>query len=127
MSERVIRVIVPDAAAVAQAGVERFVAVARSAIAAKGIFTVALSGGSTPKAMFAQLVNQPVDWVHVQVFWGDERCVPPDHADSNYRMAREILLSKVPIPDQNVHRLQGEIDPEQAADNYMAELRAVFG
>jgi 6-phosphogluconolactonase len=121
------RLIVPDATAVTQAAADQFVAHARSAIAASGRFTVALSGGSTPKAMFARLIDQPIDWARVQVFWGDERCVPPDDADSNYRMAREALLDHVPIPDQNVHRMQGEINPTQAASNYTAELRAVFG
>jgi 6-phosphogluconolactonase len=124
MSERLI---LPDATAVAQAAVDRFVALARSAIAANGQFTVALSGGSTPKAMFARLIDQPVDWAHVHVFWGDERCVSPEDADSNYRMACEALLNHVPIPDDNVHRMQGEINPTQAASNYTAELRAMFG
>jgi 6-phosphogluconolactonase len=124
MSERVI---LPDAAAVAQAATDRFVALARSAIGANGRFTVALSGGSTPKAMLARLIEQPIDWPHVEVFWGDERCVPPEDADSNYRMASEALLAHVPIPEQNVHRMQGEINPTQAASNYTAELRAVFG
>jgi 6-phosphogluconolactonase len=124
MSERLI---MPDAAAVAQAATDRFVALARSAIAANGRFTVALSGGSTPKAMLVRLIDQPVDWAHVEVFWGDERCVSPEDGESNYRMACEALLDHVSIPDQNVHRMQGEINPTQAASNYTGELRAVFG
>lgn len=124
MSERLI---LPDAAAVAQAAADRFVALARSSIAANGQFTVALSGGSTPKATLARLIDQPIDWAQVEVFWGDERCVSPEDADSNYRMACEALLNHVPIPEQNVHRMQGEINPTQAASNYTAELRAVFG
>jgi 6-phosphogluconolactonase len=69
-----------------------------------------------------------VDWARVHVFWGDERCVPPDHAESNYRMAREALLDQVSIiPAQNVHRMRGEIDPEEAADGYETDLRACFG
>lgn len=119
--------ILPDAAAVAREGTDRFTALARSAIAATGRFTVALSGGSTPKAMFALLVDHPIEWAQVHVFWGDERCVPPDHADSNYHLAFETLLSKVPIPDRNIHRLRGEIDPAQAALAYEAELRNIFG
>ena len=119
--------ILPEAGAIAREGAERFTALARLAIAATGRFTVALSGGSTPKALFALLVDQPIDWAHVHVFWGDERCVPPDHADSNYRMAHEALLSKVALPAQNVHRMRGEIDPAQAARAYEAELRHVFG
>lgn len=120
-------VILPDAGAVARAGADRFVALARAAIAARGRFTVALSGGATPRALFAQLIDRPIDWAQVQVFWGDERCVPPDHADSNYRMAREVLLAHVPLPDQNAHRLRGELEPAQAASAYEAELRALFG
>ena len=119
--------ILPEAGAIAREGAERFTALARLAIAATGRFTVALSGGSTPKALFALLVDQPIDWAHVHVFWGDERCVPPDHADSNYRMAHEALLSKVALPAQNVHRMRGEIDPAQAARAYEAELRHIFG
>jgi len=121
------RLILPDAAAVAQAAADRFVALARSAVAANGQFTVALSGGSTPKTMFARLIDQPVDWASVHVFWGDERCVSPEDVDSNYRMACEALLNHVPVPEQNVHRMQGEINPTQAASNYTAELRAMFG
>ena len=119
--------ILPEAGAIAREGAERFTALARLAIAATGRFTMALSGGSTPKALFALLVDQPIDWAHVHVFWGDERCVPPDHADSNYRMAHEALLSKVALPAQNVHRMRGEIDPAQAARAYEAELRHIFG
>lgn len=121
------RLILPDATAVAQSAADRFVAFARSAIAANGQFTVALSGGSTPKTMLARLIDQPIEWAHVHVFWGDERCVPPEDDESNYRMACEALLNHVPIPDDNVHRMQGEINPTQAASNYTAELRVMFG
>ncbi|MBI5567569.1 MAG: 6-phosphogluconolactonase [Chloroflexi bacterium] len=124
MSERLI---LPDAAAVAQTAADRFVALARSAITANGQFTVALSGGATPKAMLTRLIDRPIDWVHVHVFWGDERCVSSEDVDSNYRMACKALLKHVPIPEQNVHRMQGEINPTQAASNYTAELRAMFG
>ncbi len=120
-------VVLPDAAALARAAADRVVALARSAIAAEGRFTVALSGGSTPKALYEQLVTQPIEWRHVHVFWGDERCVPPDHADSNYGMAQRALLSHIDIPAQNVHRLKGELDPVQAAQQYEDELRAIFG
>jgi 6-phosphogluconolactonase len=67
-----------------------------------------------------------VDWTAVQVFWGDERCVPPDHPDSNYRMARETLLDHVPLPAGNVHRIRGELPPTQAAAEYERELHAFF-
>lgn len=114
---------VTDAAALAAEAAAQIVTLARSAIAATGRFHVALSGGSTPRALYARLVAEPIDWARVHVFWGDERCVPPDHPDSNYRMAFDVLLSKVPVPVDNVHRLRGEVDPAQAAADYEAELR----
>ncbi len=120
-------VILPDPTALAREAADRFVTIARSAIAAQGRLTVALSGGSTPKALYAQLVTQSIDWPHVDVCWGDERCVPPDHPDSNYAMARHALLSHIDIPIQNVHRLKGELDPAEAAQQYETELRALFG
>ncbi len=120
-------VVLPDPAAVTREAAERFVALARSALAAHGRFTVALSGGSTPQPLYEQLATQPLDWQHVHVFWGDERCVPPVHPDSNYGMAERALLAHIDIPAQNVHRLRGEIDPAQAAQQYEDELRAVFG
>ena len=120
-------VVLPDPIALAREAADRFVVLARSAIASQGRFTVALSGGSTPQLLYEQLVTQPIEWQHVHIFWGDERCVPPDHPDSNYGMAQRTLLSHIDIPAQNVHRLHGEIDPVQAAQHYEAELRAVFG
>lgn len=96
-----------------------------------GRFTVALSGGSTPKAMFSILATEPfldtVPWSSIFFFWGDERCVPPDHPDSNYRMTREALLSKVPAPPENVFRIPAELPaPEQAAEEYTATLTRFF-
>jgi len=96
-----------------------------------GRFTVALSGGSTPKAMFSVLAAEPfldtVPWSSIYFFWGDERCVPPDHSDSNYRMTREVLLSKVPVPPQNVFRIPAELpDPEKAAGEYATTLTQFF-
>jgi 6-phosphogluconolactonase len=121
----------PDGASLAQAAAEHFVTRASEAVAARGLFTVALSGGSTPRSTYALLASKEfaprVDWPRVHVFWGDERCVPPDHPDSNYRMAREALLDKVPIPIENVHRIQGEVPPDQAAATYRAELEPFLG
>ena len=96
-----------------------------------GRFTVALSGGSTPKAMFSVLASDPfldtVPWLSIYFFWGDERCVPPDHPDSNYRMTSETLLSKVPVPAENVFRIPAELpDPQDAADEYAATLARFF-
>jgi 6-phosphogluconolactonase len=104
---------------------------ATEAVVARGRFVVALAGGSTPKATYALLAGEDlaarVEWSLVHVFWGDERCVPPDHPDSNYRLAREALLDKVLVPARNVHRIQGELPPEQAAAAYAVELDAVLG
>ena len=122
--------VVADAAALAQAAADYFVQAANENIALHGRFTVVLSGGSTPKAMFALLAASPcraaVDWEHTFIFWGDERCVPPDHADSNYRMTKEALLSQVPLPPQNVFRMQGEAEPAHAAQVYSEQLRQFF-
>jgi len=121
----------PDAASLARAAAEHFVTLATAAIAARGQFVVALSGGSTPRATYTLLASDEftarVDWPRVYVLWGDERCVPPDHPESNYRMAREVLLDKIPIPAENVHRIRGELPPDQAAMAYQAELEAVLG
>ena len=117
---------------VARAAAERFVALAREAVAARGRFSVALSGGSTPRALFRILAGEPfrsqVPWDRIDVFWGDERCVPPTHTDSNYRMAKATLLDAVPIPTARVHRIEAERDdhPAAAAD-YEAELARALG
>ena len=117
----------PDATGLARAAAEHFAARAEAAVASRGRFVVALSGGSTPRATYTLLTSPEfvarVDWPRVHVFWGDERCVPPDHPDSNYAMARETLLDHVPIPTENVHRVRGEIDPERAADECERTLR----
>jgi 6-phosphogluconolactonase len=123
--------VVPDPAALAAEGAERFVKAAREAIADSGRFAVALSGGHTPEAMFRLLAQEPyrpqVQWEKVQIFFGDERCVPPDSDQSNYRTARETLLSHVPIPGDNVYRIRGEIDPNEAAIEYGQMLKEKFG
>lgn len=122
-------VVVPDADALAQAAAHRFVEIAREEIARHGRFTVALSGGSTPRALYRLLAQEPeaIDWARVHVFWGDERTVPPDHEQSNYRMAREALLDHVPIPRDQIHRIEAERDPAEAAARYAATLADVFG
>ncbi len=100
---------------------------ARAAIAERGLFRLALSGGNTPRAVHAQLAVLGADlpWNRVQITFGDERCVPPDHADSNYRMARETLFDAVAIPAGNVFRIRGEIAPAAAAHEYEDKLAAV--
>jgi 6-phosphogluconolactonase len=96
-----------------------------------GRFTVALSGGSTPRKMFSLLAAEPfvdtVPWSSIYFFWGDERAVPPGHADSNYGMARETLFDKVPVPEENIFRMRAELpDPGGAAEQYAATLREFF-
>jgi 6-phosphogluconolactonase len=125
--------ILPDSAALSRAAADEFLRAARHAVDRSGRYTVALSGGSTPKAIFGLLAVDEAGgritlaWDKVQAFFGDERHVPPDHLDSNYRMASEALLSKVPIPPANVHRVRAELDAARAAIEYESELRSVFG
>jgi 6-phosphogluconolactonase len=120
-----------DAGAVAQALAESFVAAGRAAIAERGAFAVALSGGNTPRAAYELLAADPLraslPWSEVFIYFGDERCVPPDDPRSNYRMAREALLDAVPIPSANVARMRGETDPGLAANEYASILRADLG
>jgi 6-phosphogluconolactonase len=121
-----------DAEAVSQAAAQEFVRCAREAVAARGRFAVTLSGGSTPQRLYQLLADKPfkdeVDWGKVQLFWGDERCVPTDHKDSNYRMTREAMLTRVPIPPAQVHRMEAErTDLDQAARDYQAAIAKVFG
>ncbi len=121
-----------DAEAVSRTAAEEFVRLAREATAARGRFTVALSGGSTPRRLYQLLAEAPfreqVDWPRVEFFWGDERSVPPDHKDSNYRTAKEALLSKLAVPPGRVHRMQAErSDRDSAAREYQEESARVFG
>lgn len=121
--------IVPDVAALNAAAAGEFCRCAEAAIAERGRFCVALSGGNTPRSVYALLAQDRknrLPWEKIYVFFGDERCVPPDHPDSNYRMARESLLSKVPIPPQNVFRVHAELQPAVAASEYDRQLRAFF-
>jgi 6-phosphogluconolactonase len=111
-----------------EAAAGHFVERAAEAIRERGRFTVALAGGSTPKATYEVLVRdraEDVHWPSVHVFFGDERTVPSDHEDSNYRMAREALLDHVDVG--SVHRMRGELPPEEAAADYEEELRGFFG
>jgi 6-phosphogluconolactonase len=113
-------------------GAAEFIAdLAVGSIAARGRFTMALAGGSTPRPVYAKLAEPAcanrIDWNKVQVFFGDERCVPPEDPRSNYQMARAALLDHVPLPAANIYRMHGEEPPVQAALLYEAELRACFG
>jgi 6-phosphogluconolactonase len=114
-----------------QVAAQHVVERAREAIAARGRFWFVLSGGTTPKSLYELLATPEVaariDWSRVHVGWGDERCVPPDHVDSNYKMAREALLDHVPVPTANVHRIRGEDEPTVAAANYQDDLHRCLG
>jgi 6-phosphogluconolactonase len=114
-----------------RAAAERVIEMASQGIMKNGRAAIALSGGSTPRPLYSLLASETnsrrIDWPRVHLFWGDERCVPPDSPQSNYRMAREFLLDAVPIPVENVHRIHGEQDPGKAALEYEKELQAFFG
>jgi 6-phosphogluconolactonase len=115
-------------AEIAEAAARDFAARAEEAIDERGRFAVALAGGSTPKATYEALARdyaQDLDWSRVHVFFGDERTDPPDHEDSNYLMAHQALLSRVPVG--GVHRMRGELPPAEAAAAYEEELRSFFG
>ncbi len=115
----------------ADAAAMHIVKAANRAIASRGQFALALSGGSTPRCTYRLLAHDrfasQVDWSCVHIFWGDERCVPPDHPDSNYRMAWRTSLHSLPIPEANLHRMAGEREPREAAACYAVELRRVLG
>lgn len=95
----------------------------------RGLFTLAIPGGSSPRRAFELLADSPASlpWSHTHVFFTDERCVPPDHEQSNYRLAHELLLSKVPLPASNEHRFRTELPPEQSAADYEEQLSSVLG
>ena len=118
-----------DAAALAAAAAGHFVTLAAQALAERGRFEVALAGGSTPKAMNALLAAQPqaLDWSKVRFFFGDERCVPPEHPESNFRMTRETLFDPLRISAANVFRMRGEDEPHAAAAGYDAVLARELG
>jgi 6-phosphogluconolactonase len=122
--------IFPSSAELFRAAAQQFVKLANDAIGAKGSFMVALSGGSTPKAMHSLLATEFVSaiaWDRVYFFWGDERHVPPDHPDSNYRMAYETLLSRVPADPEKIFRVPAENpDANAAAREYEQTLRTAF-
>ncbi|GGA66969.1 6-phosphogluconolactonase [Edaphobacter acidisoli] len=122
----------PTPAEVAQAAARLFASAAIAAVEKRGRARIAISGGTTPKAMFALLADpaQPfarqVPWQKLDLYWVDERCVPPTDPDSNYRMTNEALLSKVSLPQDQVHRMEGELDPAVAAARYESVIRNSF-
>jgi len=129
--EREIRIL-PDGAAIAKRAAQEFIHAAAGAVRDKGSFNVVLAGGSTPKALYSLLVNDPtlrsqVSWDKMHLFFGDERHVPPDHPDSNFRMATEAMIAKAPLKPEQVTRIKGEYpDTEKAALEYENALREYF-
>jgi 6-phosphogluconolactonase len=119
-----------DARELAQGAAKFILSAIVQALTKQDRFSLVLSGGSTPRAIYALLGEPPLadqaPWSRVHFFWGDERCVPPGDADSNYQMAFETLLAKLPLPSENIHRIQGEISPEEAALAYERDIIELF-
>jgi len=115
-----------DLAALSHDAAGLFVEQAAISIDERGRFLVVLNGGGTPTRLFQLLAveyREKVDWENTHIFWGDERCVPPDASGSSYGQAREAFLSHVPLPDRNIHRIKGELDPAEASRDYILTLR----
>lgn len=114
-----------------RAAAERIAATLEAALRERGAAAFVLTGGNTPKPVYELLAASPfrerLDWSRTHLFWGDERCVPPDSSQSNYGMTRKALISKLPIPSENIHRILGELEePKDAAQRYETEIRRVF-
>jgi 6-phosphogluconolactonase len=126
-----IRHVYPDADALARAAAVELLRRARQSVAARGIFTLALSGGSTPRKLYSLFATDPAfrdfPWAKTQLFFGDERHVPPDHQDSNYHMVSDTLLKSGLVPEANLHRVHAELsDADMAAHNYEIEIKSLF-
>lgn len=122
--------VLPDAGSMAEAAARQFADACVQAVIERGVFRVALSGGSTPRALYLRLTEPPfrnsIDWGRVFFFWGDERCVAPAHERSNYAMAKEPLLEPLGIKASNIFRIHGEEEPRRAAARYEEVLRTQF-
>ena len=110
---------------------ELLIGIAREAVTERGAFTLALSGGSTPKALYELLATDAkrtrIEWDKTHLFWTDERCVPPDDPQSNYGMAQQALIEHINVPPEQIHRMHGEDDPHLAAEAYAVDLEKCFG
>lgn len=119
-----------DLAALSRSAADFIADLARGTAASRPAFTMAISGGSTPKRLYELLSSPPfqdvIPWPKVHLFWVDERCVPKNHADSNYKLAFDAFLSRVALPEDNIHRIAGEEEAEQAAEQYESALRTFF-
>ncbi|HEV3331573.1 MAG TPA: 6-phosphogluconolactonase [Bryobacteraceae bacterium] len=120
------RQVFPDTQGAADACARYVAAKLEQKLAARAWGTLAVSGGHTPKLMFQSLARLAVDWRRVHLFWVDERCVLPDDAASNYRLAKENLIAPAHIPEANIHRVKGELDPHEAARIYTDDIRKFF-
>ena len=120
-----------NAEELSQQAAERFILLAQEAITRSGRFIVALAGGSTPRALYSLLpmpgYNERIPWAQIHLYWGDERCVPPHHPDSNFLMVQKTLLAHITIPQENCHRIAGELEPRVAAADYAEQLKQMFG
>jgi len=129
---KIVYYVEPDAAALARRAAQYFVEQAERAVAARGLARIAISGGATPKATFMLLADPArpwrarMPWSKLDLWWVDERCVPPNDPDSNYQMTREAMLDHVPLQPEQIHRMEGELKPETAAARYESELRSGF-
>lgn len=127
MAESIVRVFA-DTSSLVRAVAEQFAGAARRSVASQGRFSVVLAGGGTPQALYELLAQPPtrdrLPWPQMHFFWGDERCVPPEHAESNYGQAWRALLGQVAIPSENIHRIRGEWSPAEAAADYVQQLHA---
>lgn len=125
-------VVVADPVTLARQAAVQFARIAEEAVASRGRFIVALAGGSTPERLYCCLASEPyrteLPWHQTHIFWSDERAVPPEHPDSNFGMAKRTLLDHVPIPTDQIHRIQAErSDPDVVARDYQTEIATTFG
>lgn len=117
----------PDSPATAAAAARQILTLLDDALSGQDYATFAVSGGSTPKLLFEELVRAGYRWERVHLFWVDERAVPPTDPESNYKLAEEFLIGPAHVPRRNVHRITGELTPERAAEHYVADIREFFG
>ena len=120
-----------DLQSLSRGAAELFQSLSCTVIATKGRFAVALSGGTTPRLLYTLLGSAPyqntIDWPRIHLFWADERCVPSDHPESNYKLVRDTLLKNLSLPGKNVHNIQGEVDPTEAACAYEQDIKEFYG
>ena len=120
-----------DPEALSNGAAEFITTLSRKVIASTGNFSIALSGGTTPQRLYtllgSPLYHEKIDWKQVHIFWADERCVPKDHPESNYKLAFDSFLAHVSISKENIHRIKGEDDPDKAARDYEHDIRLLLG